>query len=344
MKADILDKPAIPVAYGRLILDAARSHGLDAERLLRSQELPADLLDQPDGRLTVRQAGGLLYRTISLRPDTGIGYDIGLRSTLTSHGFLGYGLLSRGSLREAIDFGARFLQLRLPMLTLRLLEEDDQAIIDVTQTLPMGAVRQCMFDLFLVGLWRMSPPLLGNSASLPVVLYFDYAEPAYYAAYRKHLPTVRFGAESNQLRFPARYLDHTLGTADRLTARLVEQQCEDELSRLGYRGDVVAQARTLLVDPAGRYRGLDAVAACMNVSPRTLKRRLREHGLSFQQLQSERRRRDAIHLLRDPTLRVEEVAERMGYTDPANFSRAFRRWTGRSPSAYRFDELSPGPR
>ena len=71
------------------------------------------------------------------------------------------------------------------------------------------------------------------------------------------------------------------------------------------------------------------------MSSRTLTRRLQQTGLGFQQLLDEARKRDAIKLLQNTSLTVEQIALRLGYTDPANFSRAFKKWTGEPPSQYR---------
>ncbi len=71
------------------------------------------------------------------------------------------------------------------------------------------------------------------------------------------------------------------------------------------------------------------------MSSRTLKRRLKMHGTSFQRMLDDTRKRDAIRLLEDRTLSVEEIAHRIGYSAPANLLRAFRKWTGTTPASFR---------
>ena len=70
------------------------------------------------------------------------------------------------------------------------------------------------------------------------------------------------------------------------------------------------------------------------MSTRTLKRKLSEEGVSYTSLLDERRRLQGVALLRTE-LSVERIAERLGYSDAANFTRAFRRWTGKSPREFR---------
>src|SRR5690348_7461930 len=156
MKPEDLAKPAVPVVYGLLILDLAEKRGVGRETLLAGLNIPAALLETADARLSLVQAGQLLYRGMKLTGDPALGYEIGLNSNLTTHGFIGYGMMSNPTARQAIEFGAKFLQLRLPNLSLQLLTEKGTAVVEVTETVSLGAVRQLMFDLFLVGIARIA--------------------------------------------------------------------------------------------------------------------------------------------------------------------------------------------
>jgi AraC-like DNA-binding protein len=93
--------------------------------------------------------------------------------------------------------------------------------------------------------------------------------------------------------------------------------------------------RAVLASADDGYPDLDAVALRLSMSSRTLKRRLGEQGFGFRKLLDEVRLRDSVRLLRDTSLSVEQVALRVGYTAPGNFIRAFRGWTGTTPSAFR---------
>jgi AraC-like DNA-binding protein len=334
LRAEDLAKPAIPVAYGQLMLEVAAERGVAREAMLAGLRLPAGLLETPDARLTLLQGGQMLMRTLKLTGDTAIGYEIGLRSSLTTHGFIGYGVMSSPTLRQAAELGGKFLQLRLPNLSLRVLIQDTQGVLDVAETTPLGDVRRCMFDLFLVGLWRMAPALTGGGRP-EVELWFDYPEPDYYARYRERLPRMRFAMGANQVRFPVALFDRPLLAANAVTAQLVTQTLERELSLMGYSADLLDRVRAALVAGRRGYPSLTGVASRLHVSPRTLKRKLQLHGASFQRLLDDARRRDCIRLMGDPTLSLADIAQRVGYSDPASFTRAFRKWTRQTPSAFR---------
>jgi len=326
------DRPAVPVAYAWLIAEVASSFGVGPE-LFEAAGIAPDALVDPDGRLTAMQAGSLLYWGMELSQEPGFGYEIGLRSSLTSHGVMAFGLLTSATLRQAIELGGEYGSIRLPMLRLHLVEDGEQAGVDVQQTFPVGAVRQCLFDLFLVGLARMTPSLTGRPAD-SVELWFECQEPEYFARYRDRLPPVRFGMGVNQLRFDAEYLDLPLDTANELASRVAQEQMAGELTRIGLSDDdLVGRVRALLA--AGAGFGLADIARALHVSPRTLKRRLSHHGVTFHAVVSDVRRTEAMRLLRHSVLTVEQIGAQLGYADAGNFCRAFKRWTGTTPGMFR---------
>lgn len=100
-------------------------------------------------------------------------------------------------------------------------------------------------------------------------------------------------------------------------------------------GALIECLRELLAAQAPLYPGLDRLAAQCCIAPRTLKRRLSSRGLGYQDLLDQLRATHALRLLAQPELTVERIAEQVGYSSAANFYRAFRRWTGSSPGAFR---------
>jgi len=80
---------------------------------------------------------------------------------------------------------------------------------------------------------------------------------------------------------------------------------------------------------------IDRVAELMGCSRQTLYRRLKAEGLTFEQILDGLRHRRAVKLVRDRSLSVKEIGYRLGFSDPAAFSRAFKRWTGKSPAILR---------
>ena len=344
MKSEILHRPCVPLAYILQTLEQAAERGVRREQVIEGLGISPGALEQSDARFSLLHYTQIMYRSMKLSGDFSFGYEFGLRLKLTAHGFVGLGLMSLPTLRDAVEFGIKNIQLLTPCYSLRLFVEGKQAVIDMREAIPFGPLRKYGFDMLLVAFARAGQQLM--AALKPVVeISFDYPEPEYYARYRERLPPVRFSAGANQLRFPAEFLDLPLNTANRVTAKLMGDQCEREMSMLGHTKDFLARVRaTLVIRKRGGYPALETVSSRLFMSSRTLKRRLREHGVSFQKLLDETRLGDSRRLLENPTLSIEDIAARVGYSEPANFTRAFRKWTGSAPSSYRAQALRSASR
>lgn len=337
MKLAEFDRPAVPVGYAQLILDVAATHDVAGEDLLDAAGVPVALLDDPGARLTAWQAGALLHLAVEMTGEPAFGYELGLHSSPTSHGIMGYGLISSATVRQAIALGERYMPGRLPMVSMALAVDGDRGVIEVEVTAPVGRVRQCLLDLFLVGVSRMAPVVNERRRLQELELWFEGPEPSYYARFADRLPATRFAMGVNQVRFPASDLDLPVATANRVTATMVEEQCRLELEQLGLGHDLVAQVRAALRDSRDDLPDLETVADRLHLSGRTFKRKLREHGTSFRELVEATRRAEAMRLLNTTQLSVAQIASRLGYADASSFTRAFHKWTATTPGAFRAD-------
>lgn len=335
------NKPAIPAIYAQIFVKIATRAGLSEQALLDDLglSLPSNRLSGALARMSLAQYEALGLRLIDLLAARGIdpggiGYVAGLRMALSAHGKLAFLVLSQLSVRQAIESAIRFRALALPVIEAELRVADDCAIIELRLDTPLAeALREPFFDLLATTIWRSLTVLMGR-ARRDVELCFDYPEPAYHAQYRSQLPRCRFNSASNQIRFPAAYLDRRMATGDTLAAEDLEDSCNRELALLGSDDDLAARIRTLLTSRHG-YPDLTRVCDQLSLSPRTLKRKLQQQGTSFLLLREQARQHEASQLLSQPELAIGRIAERLGYSDPANFTAAFRKWTGLSPSAWR---------
>ena len=116
-----------------------------------------------------------------------------------SHGIIGFGMITSSTLREAIELGIEFLQLRVPMLSAELRVENDIACVAVTETVPLGDLRTVLLDLFLVKLLRIGESLTEHRLRRDgVEIWFDYPEPEYHASFRDRLPPMSFEQVSSR--------------------------------------------------------------------------------------------------------------------------------------------------
>jgi AraC-like DNA-binding protein len=145
-----------------------------------------------------------------------------------------------------------------------------------------------------------------------------------------------FDAGANGLSFAASTLALPVVSADAPLHSLLTQHAERALPTEPPAEDWLARVRLKTREALGAGGGtLERVARALKMSPRTLQRRLSEHGTSFQDVLDVERQELARRLLEDPQLSVSEVAWRLGYSELAAFNRAFKRWTGKTPGEWR---------
>jgi AraC-like DNA-binding protein len=177
--------------------------------------------------------------------------------------------------------------------------------------------------------------LLGDS-EIPLSFAFPYAEPAHGAVYREVLgDDVRFACDAASWSFPASLLAQALPSSNPALRELYEAECARLLSDLEDSQDLRTQTLRLLRKFEGQYPKMPQIAGMLHLSPRTYRRRLAMEDSSFQTLLDTVRSEHATRQLREGRLPISSIAYRLGFTDPSNFRRAYRRWTGRTPGEVR---------
>src|SRR5262249_2657096 len=152
-------------------------------------------------------------------------------------------------------------------------------------------------------------------------------EPPYYRRLAHLVPELRFDQPISQIVLLESDLELPLLTPDRAALRLALEPCDRTLQTFGVSAGTEQRPLNGVLQHDGRL-SFDEAASALGVSPRTLKRRLAETGVTFSSLLEKARRERALLLLRSPDLSLDDIAERLGYSTVSNLVRAFRRWTG----------------
>ncbi|MDE0853364.1 MAG: AraC family transcriptional regulator [Nevskia sp.] len=320
----------------RAIVEIAAEQGVNLKKALAGSGLDLGLLSQPYLLIPGREASKLTQRLMDMAGVEGIGFELGLRIKPTSHGYLGYALMSCSTLRQGAALLRKYLPLRTDHFTLQLRQEKERVAFLFSEAHDLGAQRRMLFEEMMTIVYQNASFLVGEPLR-DCEMWFDWPEPAYADAYRDRMPQMRFEQESNRLLIPNRYMDMPLALADPAASKMALEQLRQEETQSGIAGkSTAAQVRALLVLQSHvGYPGLDTVAAKLFMSVRTLKRKLRESGTTFQKLLDEARCKDALRLMKNPNVDLKTVASILGYAEHICFTRAFRRWTGQTPSAFR---------
>jgi AraC-like DNA-binding protein len=171
----------------------------------------------------------------------------------------------------------------------------------------------------------------------PKAVSFTHAEPTYRAEYDRifRMP-IQFGRDINAILFGEELLTVQVAPPNQYVSRLVKRQAEGLLQRLESSSSARGQVEKLLIPILHTGEAnIEVVARKLGVSRQTLFRKLKDEGVTFEKILDELRYRLALECLKRERISVNETAYRVGFSDPAAFSRAFKRWTGASPRAAR---------
>jgi AraC-like DNA-binding protein len=320
----------LPGTYIREIVELAEPK-VAHDVLLRGLPTTYEALTDPTTRVPLRVCEAIVARAIELTGEPALGIALGMRMKVSSHGFLGFAAMTAATVREALELAARFATTRTSAIGLVLDVEGALASVTIEERTPLDGIREVVVLALVIGLWQMGQTLTGRL--LAGVGECAFPEPAYVAA-MPHDNRLLFDRPAHRLVFPADELALPLVTADPTAKRLAAAELERELATRA-EAELATRIRGLLAAGEPAPPSLDDVAKTLHMAPRTLKRRLAELGTSFSELRDSQRRQRALLLLDDRALSIHDVATRLGYTELPNFTRAFRKWTGMTPAAYR---------
>ena len=322
----------LPAAQALQLIEVVKRWQIAPEQLLEGLGLTEQALVEPAARVPLAVMNELVERARALTSEPGLGFYLGMQKRLSTYGFLGFATMNATSLREALELAVRLSPAVTTGLSLRLQVEGELAALILEEHSDLGRIRDIALISLVVGLLKLGVTLTGREAAPTVDLAL--AEPEYYTRFAHLLPNAAFDQPRTQLVFPAGALDLPLATPDRSAMRLAAEQCEQELSALGFDRSLPQRVRRMAAAHEG-FRPLEATAAALHLSTRTLKRKLAAHGTSYSALVDQERCERALLLVRSRAVPIDDIATRLGYSTVANFERAFRRWTGKTPAAYR---------
>ncbi|WP_312080511.1 AraC family transcriptional regulator [Acinetobacter schindleri] len=328
----------IPGVYGLLLLDVISRWGYNDESLFKSFGLTSEQLADPEFRIPTAIANDMVKHALKLTGEPTLGYHLGTQMRISIHGFIGYAIMTANNITEALVLANRFIQLRLPFLQLFFSTFGVKATVQLQTDIQMEPLRTEISIALMIGLISMAKAITGISDATGEI-DFDFKKPEGFERFMVKFPTHQFRFEQPHLllSFDKNYLMNKLVHADPIASQIAINQCEAELSALGERHRIAMRVRDILTNSEQHYLSIEAVADRLHMSDRTLKRQLAAEGTSFSTLVDEVRYRHATSLLSRTDFTLEQIADELGYSDVANFSRAFKRWSGRSPSNWRKD-------
>lgn len=338
-----LQQYMVAVGWTRSLLLMAVRDPNEREHIIRRAGGTPEAFDHPENRISAETDTAVWKELV----DSGRG-GIGVRFaehgvTPSSLGLLGFLTMSARTIGDAMGLGVRYHGLIEDAETTIVRAAPDCTTIiyapEVGPELP-EIVESCLATYVSLGReWS------GESDVRPKRVMFKHHRPAHAEELHRFFgcPIV-FGSPHNTIEFGTDMLEIKLRHANQELCSYLEGMAQRRLGKLTEPLGVPTRVRKALDESfVDSPPDIGSIARRLGVSVRTLQRRLREHGLAYQQLVDEVRFRRALELLDESSLSIGQISDQLGFSEPRGFRRAFRRWSGLSPASYRARRHSPSP-
>ena len=327
-------KSLIPTAYVRSILAAYAKYGVDSGPALKRAQIPPEVAQAEGGRISAAQFEALSWLAMRELDDEALGW-FSRRLPWGAYGMLCRASLTSPNLGLALRRWTRHHAILTDEVAYELSIEGGVARLAVKERVELGEAREfCLVTLLRYTLgfacWAIDEKIQLIQAEFP------FAEPAHSALY----PTIfaknlHFSAARACISFDAAYLDKELRRDEAALNKMLRRALP--LTVLPYRRDelLAGRVKQALLKPNVALPGAEDVAEALNVSTRTLHRQLQKEGVTLRELKQAARSERAKKMLAQTPHPNKRIAYELGFHKEKSFSRAFRAWTGETPSSFR---------
>jgi len=322
-------------AYPRMLYLLLKSRGVDADAVFAQAGLNwATLLTNPD---TVNF--GTIFQLVKAAQSTlqcpWLGLDLGEMAPVSVHGSVGHAAVTSRDLRQLLQTVVQYSHQRTEAFDFTFSERAAGGTLTVGERVDLGPLRQFLCENYFAMLLTVMKAAIGPVFE-PMNVDFPFAQPAWIDQYQRFgASRLRFNATQLAFHFPTQMLNLACLTADADAFASTCQALESNSlppSSSTMTGKVLDQLRQ---HAAAKPLSLTNLSQQLNMSSRTLIRKLKAEATSYQTLVDSTRKAHADRALRQAHASVESIAADLGFQDVSNFSRSFRRWFGMTPRQYR---------
>jgi AraC-like DNA-binding protein len=329
-------RPSVHPTYARLLVAELKRRGFSDDTIFAESRIGWEQLLREDRLVSLERFRTLALRGLELTEEPWLGLPVGRSTQLSSHGPLGYAIVASSSTRETLRLLERYSEIRLHIAKFEVVEGKERTQLVVRDLAGWGDITEYISHHIVGAVSRAfetvtGAPLTGSRALFP------FSKTPWSERYADYLEgiAIEFDSPAVVLDLPNSVASAPCITADADAYEHAIRLCERETARHREGTNVAGRVLSKLLERKGDYPTLQEMAKSLGMSERTLIRKLKAEGTSYQRLLDDVRQELALWYLRKTDLPVDSVAERLGYRDTTNFSRTCRRWFGVTPKALR---------
>ncbi len=330
----------IAVNYPAALLRLCQREGISSHAVLENTDYCAETLASAKGFIAFEQYKQMIRNASAEFDQPNLGLLLGSELGLTTHGMLGIAALASLTYGDAIILTSRFFKCRFPVIECAYKEMDDYVYLELQENISIEGVKPFLIESIFTSLRDVSKLLISDHYE-KIEFEFDFPDPGYGKEYIKTLGNkIHFNRPVNRMIVPKAVKFMSLKMAEPLTRELAEKSCEKVLKNFSQQSSIAEKIRMLLCCDEHEllnftFPQMEKIAANLNMSPRTLRRRLKLEGTCLQELVDEIRKKLALRYLTETQLSITQISSQLDFNDASYFTKSFKRWIGITPSQYR---------
>ena len=319
---------SIPHYYLNAALRGPREHDVDISALLKKSGILEDILDQPMARITASQYAELIQNIWLEMKDEYMGLGVA-PSPIGSFAMMCHAVIHCPTIEKALLRAFRFYSLFLPEPLMTLESDDEYAYVKIDET-QLNDPDRFLAESLLVIWHRFGSWLIGRRINL-VEASFIFSPPDTHNEYQKIFSCdIQFNASYTGLKFPLKFLSEKVTQSETTLRGFLKHSPADLLARPDEGNSLVAQIRRIISDDLSQeLPNFEFVANALHTSAQTLRRRLKEEGLTYQELKDQMRRDTALYFLERGDLSIQEVAEKLGFSVLSALEEKTSKWVSK---------------
>lgn len=331
-------------------LQYCSEHNINPQKLLDGlalQNNAQQLLAQPfrNELLTTSQQLTFNHNVRATIRDTDIGLQLGSRASFAALGILGLAMISAPTLAQAMALGGRYSHIGGTLASIHYIDTNQGPGFDVELPEFAADIEAHLIEEQFAAFLSYVKELMHLHNDLPPLLHkisVRHPAPDYVECYHDLFQcTVEFNAEANHFLLTPEASQLAPAYANPDTCAHLRSACQQALETLREQDSLLQSLQQYIADNASEIPKLEDGAAALKLSARALRRRLTDLDTNFSQVVANVKRQQASALLMKNDLSVQDISELLGYSEVANFRRAFKSWTGMSPRDYRASIQTP---
>jgi AraC-like DNA-binding protein len=320
------------------VVASLEDEGVNASDVLKGADLSPAQLRLPETRVSLHQMIQCYKNAVQFSLNPFFSYHAGLRFHVSTYGMYGFAMLSSTDFRQTVRFAEQYHQLGPTTASYKFKEESDYVHWTITPP-PLPEVDTTLYRFIVELHFGIATSLhrdIMGSSFIPRELRMTYSSTADTKSLEEAFGCpVRFGCPENALVFDKQWLNGPATLGNETSYREVVKLCDQLMKEMQIKIGIAGVVREALLMNLAQPMSFNMVSRRLKISARTLKRRLREEGTSYQKVVRELRGQLAVKYVRDTELSIEEIASCLGYSEVSGFRHAFRRWTKTTPDEFR---------